>query len=165
MSLLGAAEKHEYASDVLDTGAMARFGRVEVEPGSSGYEIWTRSGNVAQPVRGWTDWQPLNNGQVASPAGRFLQWKTELRTGGNIGGVGVNYLPVNSAPVVDDVVVVTGARLNPQIQAASQSTYREHRVSQLRAAAADATNGHHFKFADHGQQRQERRYGALGGAR
>jgi hypothetical protein len=122
ISLLGSAEKHEFASDVLDTGAMARFGRVEVEPGSSGYEIWTRSGNVAQPVRGWTEWQPLNNGQVESPAGRFLQWKAELRTGGSIGGVGVNYLPVNAAPVVDDVIVVTGARLNPQIQVASQST-------------------------------------------
>jgi hypothetical protein len=122
VSLLGAAEKHEYASDVLDTGAMARFGRVEIEPGSSGYEIWTRSGNVSQPVRGWTEWQPLNNGQVASPPGRFLQWKTELRAGGNIGGVGVNYLPVNAAPSVDDVVAVTGARLNPQVQAASQPT-------------------------------------------
>ncbi len=33
---LGAAEKHEYASDVLDAGAMARFGRVEIEPGSNG---------------------------------------------------------------------------------------------------------------------------------
>ena len=122
LTLLGAPEKHEYASDVLDTGAMARFGRVEVEPGSTGYELWTRSGNVAQPVRGWTDWQPLNNGQVASPAGRFLQWKAELRAGGNIGGVGVNYLPVNAAPTVDDVVAVTGARLNPQLQAASQPT-------------------------------------------
>ena len=122
VSLLGAAEKHEYASDVLDTGAMARFGRLEVEPGSSGYEILTRSGNVAQPVRGWTEWQPLNNGQVASPEGRFLQWKAELHSGGNIGGVGVNYLPVNAAPIVDDVVVVTGARLNPQVQSAGQST-------------------------------------------
>lgn len=122
LTLLGAAEKHEYASDVLDTGAMARFGRIEIEPGSSGYEVWTRSGNVAQPVRGWTDWQALNNGQVASPAGRFLQWKAVLRPGGNIGGVGVNYLPVNAAPVVDDVVAVTGARLNPQLQSASQPT-------------------------------------------
>jgi hypothetical protein len=34
--------------------------------------------------------------------------------------VGVNYLPVNAAPVVDDVVVVTGARLNLQNQAAQQ---------------------------------------------
>ncbi len=30
--LLGASETHEYASDVLDAGAFARFGRVEIEP-------------------------------------------------------------------------------------------------------------------------------------
>jgi streptogramin lyase len=112
--LLGASEKHEYASDVLDAGAFARFGRVEVEPGSMGYEIFTRSGNVEQPVRGWSDWQPLQNGSVASPPGRFLEWKAELHKDGTLGSVGVNYLPVNSAPVVDDLVVVPGARLNPQ---------------------------------------------------
>ncbi len=112
--LLGASEKHEYASDVLDAGAFARFGRVEIEPGSSGYDILTRSGNVEQPVRGWSDWQPLQNGSVASPPGRFLEWKAELHKDGAVGSVGVNYLPVNSAPVVDDLVVVPGARLNPQ---------------------------------------------------
>ena len=31
---LGKSETHEYASDVLDAGAFARFGRVEVDPGS-----------------------------------------------------------------------------------------------------------------------------------
>ena len=112
--LLGASEKHEYASDVLDAGAFARFGRVEVEPSSAGYEIFTRSGNVEQPVRGWSDWQPLQDGSVASPPGRFLEWKAELHKDGTLGSVGVNYLPVNSAPVVDDLVVVPGARLNPQ---------------------------------------------------
>jgi sugar lactone lactonase YvrE len=112
--LLGASEKHEYASDVLDAGAFARFGRVEVEPGSANYEILTRSGNVEQPVRGWSDWQPVQDGSVASPPGRFLQWKAELHKDGALGSVGVNYLPVNSAPVVDDLVVVPGARLNPQ---------------------------------------------------
>ena len=113
---LGAAEKHEYASDVLDAGILARFGRVEVEPGSSAYEIFTRSGNVEQPVRGWSDWQPLKDGVVASPAGRFLQWKSVLSANGVLGSVGVNYLPVNAAPVIDDLVVATGARLNPQNQ-------------------------------------------------
>jgi hypothetical protein len=108
------ADRHEYASDVLDAGAFARFGRVEVEPGSAGYEILTRTGNVEQPVRGWSDWQPLQDGSVASPPGRFLQWKAELHKDGALGSVGVNYLPVNSAPVVDDLVVVPGARLNPQ---------------------------------------------------
>jgi WD40 repeat protein len=111
---LGKSDTHEYASDVLDAGAFARFGRVEVEPGSAGYEILTRTGNVEQPVRGWTDWQPLHEDSVASPSGRFLQWKAILHTGGSLGSVGVNYLPVNSAPVVDDLVVVPGARLNPQ---------------------------------------------------
>jgi sugar lactone lactonase YvrE len=118
--VLGRAEKHEYASDVLDTGAVARFGRVEVEPGSSGYELLTRSGNVEQPARGWSEWQPLTDGAVASPAGRFLQWKAVLHLGGSLGSVGVNYLPVNAAPVVDDLVVVPGARFNAQNQLAGQ---------------------------------------------
>jgi hypothetical protein len=107
---------------VLDAGATARFGRVEVEPGSTGYTLWTRTGNVEQPVRGWTDWTPLKAGEVASPAGRYLQWKAELEPGGELGSVGVNYLPVNSAPVVDDLVVAPGARLNPQTQTSSPQT-------------------------------------------
>jgi WD40 repeat protein len=114
-SLERIGHKHEYASDVLDAGAMARFGRVEVEPGSANYELLTRSGNVEQPVRGWTDWQPLKDGAVASTAGRYLQWKAVLSEHGRLGSVGVNYLPVNAAPVVDDLVVATGARWNPQI--------------------------------------------------
>jgi len=109
-----ATGTHEYASDVLDAGAFARFGRVEIEPGSSGYDILTRTGNVEQPVRGWSDWQPLADGTIASPPGRFLQWKAVLHNGGVLGSIGVNYLPVNSAPVVDDLVVVPGARINPQ---------------------------------------------------
>jgi hypothetical protein len=117
---LGTLEKHEYASDVLDAGALARFGRVEVEPGSKGFDLFTRTGNVEQPIRGWSDWQPLKDGQVASPAGRFFEWKAVLRAGGTLGSVGVNYLPVNAAPVVDDLVVVTGARLNPQTLAQNQ---------------------------------------------
>jgi len=112
--LRGEAEKHEYSSDVLDAGAFARFGRVEIEPGSSGYEILTRTGNVEQPVRGWSDWQALADGSVASPPGRFLQWKAVLHNDGVLGSVGVNYLPVNSAPVVDELVVAPGARLNAQ---------------------------------------------------
>jgi hypothetical protein len=123
-------DKHDYLSDVLDAGALARFGRIEVEPGSTGYDLWTRSGNVEQPARGrnddgrsdwgWAGWQQVNNGAVASPPGRFLQWKAVLRTGGQVGGVGVNYLPVNAAPVVDDLVVAPGARLNAQNQQVNQ---------------------------------------------
>ena len=132
---LCAAEKHEYASDVLDAGALARFGRVEVAPDSANFELLTRTGNVEQPARGrkdrnaanndwgWSDWQPLKDGTVASPAGRYLQWKAVLKTNGTLGSVGVNYLPVNAAPVVDELVVVPGARINPQgLQAGASQT-------------------------------------------
>jgi sugar lactone lactonase YvrE len=129
-TLRPSAGKHEYASDVLDAGALARFGRVEVQPGSSNYELLTRTGNVEQPARGrngeiradwgWSDWLPLHDGVVASPAGRFLQWKAVLRPNGTIGSVGVNYLPINAAPVVDELVVVPGARWNGQNQLAGQ---------------------------------------------
>jgi hypothetical protein len=43
-----------------------------------------------------------------------------LHPGGTVGSVGVNYLPVNAAPVVDELVVVTGARINPQTFAQNQ---------------------------------------------
>ena len=119
---LGAAASHEFASDVLDAGAFSRFGRVEISPGSAGFQLLTRTGNIEQPMRGWTDWQPLNNGAVASPPGRFLQWKVQLQPSGDVGSVGINYLPVNTTPVVDDLVVVPGARFNPQNVATNQPT-------------------------------------------
>lgn len=111
---LTSQDAHEYASDVLDAGALARFGRIEVEPGSSGFQLYTRSGNIEQPARGWTDWQPVDGDTIASPPGRFLQWKAVLKPGARLGSVGVNYLPVNAAPVLEDIVVVPGARLNQQ---------------------------------------------------
>ena len=122
---LGKSEKHEYASDVLDAGAFARFGRIEIDPDSENYEILTRTGNVEQPARGhgdwgWSEWQPLKDSAVQSPSGRFLQWKAILHTKGNLSGVGVNYLPVNAAPEIDDLVVAPGARLSAQNAAASQ---------------------------------------------
>jgi hypothetical protein len=112
--------EHGYASDVLDAGATARWGRIEVDPGSKGFTFWTRSGNVEQPVRnardwGWSDWQPATDGKVASPTGRYLQWKVTLAgTNSEVSGIGVNFLPINAAPAVDDVIVVPGARFTPQ---------------------------------------------------
>jgi hypothetical protein len=134
-----AAEKHEYASDVLDAGALARFGRIEVEPGSTGYELFTRTGNVEQPVRGWTDWLPLKDSAIASPPGRFLQWKAVLSAGASLGSVGVNYLPVNSAPVVDDLVVVPGARVSPQNSSSGQQQSVQIAFGSAAAAGYDGS--------------------------
>ena len=121
-------DEHSYASDVLDTGATARWGHVEVEPGSHSYQIWTRTGNVEQPVRsakdwGWSEWQPTAEDKVASPVGRYIQWKAVLGKEGVVAGVGINYLPVNSAPSVDDILVAPGARVTAQqMQVAQPAT-------------------------------------------
>ena len=138
---LGAAAMHEYVSDILDAGAFTRFGRVEVEPDSTAYRILTRTGNVEQPVRGWSDWQPLQDGSVASPPGRFLQWKADLETAGMLGSIGVDYLPVNAAPVVDDIVVVPGARLNASTPAAQNQSVTISFPSADDASAASADSG------------------------
>lgn len=112
------ADTHTYSSDVLDSGSFSRWGRIEVDPASHGYKLLTRSGNIEQPIRnakdwGWTDWQPVTEGRITSPPGRYLQWKAVLQYEGELSGVAVNYLPVNSAPVVDEILVVPGARVTP----------------------------------------------------
>jgi hypothetical protein len=61
---------------------------------------------------GWSDWAKVGaDGGFAAPAGRFVQWKAELRGGGTVDSVALNYLQKNVAPVVDEVVVQPGARV------------------------------------------------------
>ncbi len=121
------ADTHIYSSDVLDAGSFSRWGRIEVDPASHGYQLFTRSGNIEQPIRnakdwGWTDWQPLTDGRITSPPGRYLQWKAVLQPQGELSGVAVNYLPVNSAPVVDEILVVPGARVTPPAASSTAPT-------------------------------------------
>src|SRR6202789_221923 len=105
-----------YLSDVFDSGVFSQFGRVEVnanDNGSTGdFEIFARSGNVENPERNWSSWQKItpNAGTAGVPAARFIQWKAMLEPGARVGSVGVNYLPVNIAPVVDEIAVEPGAR-------------------------------------------------------
>src|SRR5580692_2121561 len=105
-----------YLSDVFDSGVFSQFGRVEVnanDNGSTGdFEIFARSGNVENPERNWSPWQKVspNAGTAGVPAARFIQWKAVLEPGARVGSVGVNYLPVNIAPVVDEIAVEPGAR-------------------------------------------------------
>jgi WD40 repeat protein len=110
------AGEHVYLSDVLDSGVFSQFGRVEVNPvnesGSAGYQIYARSGNVENPQRNWSEWQKVtpNMGSAGVPAARFIQWKAVLEAQAKVDSVGVDYLPVNIAPVVDEIAVEPGAR-------------------------------------------------------
>ena len=105
-----------YLSDVFDSGVYSQFGRIEMnanDNGSTGdFEIFARSGNVENPERNWSPWQKVtpNAGTAGVPAARFIQWKAVLEPGARVGSVGVNYLPVNIAPVVEEIAVEPGAR-------------------------------------------------------
>ncbi|MGC2403265.1 MAG: WD40 repeat domain-containing protein [Acidobacteriaceae bacterium] len=118
------AAQGTYLSDVLDSGVFSRFGRMEVDAneGSSSYEVFARSGNVENPERNWSDWHKVtpNSGPCGAPAARFVQWKVVLAPGARVASVGINYLPVNIAPVVDEIAVEPGARANASPQSSGQ---------------------------------------------
>ena len=102
-------------SEVQDAGAVARWGRPEVD--GAGYQLFARSGNVSNADRGWSDWQAAAaNTPVPVPQARFAQWKLVLKPEAQVHAIALNYLPVNVAPVVDEVAVLPGARVNQQAQ-------------------------------------------------
>jgi sugar lactone lactonase YvrE len=109
----GAAPQGTYLSEVFDAGSFAQWGRAQVETGSGqGVQMYARAGNIENPQRAWSDWSEFkpNVGPVGIGSSRFMQWKLVERPGGEVSGVGVNYLPANVPPVVDEVIVATGAR-------------------------------------------------------
>lgn len=101
-----------YTSEVFDAGQYARWGRTEVQADAPGFTLSARSGNVPNTVQGWSDWVSVGaNGETLSLLpGRYAQWRADLQKGA-IASVTMNYLPSNVAPVIDEVVVVTGARV------------------------------------------------------
>ena len=116
------AAQSDYVSDVFDSGVFSTWGRAEVNANDGGpsgfFELFARSGNVENPERNWSEWQKvLPNAQTLGvPPARFIQWKTVLKPGARISSVGINYLPVNTAPVMDEIVVQPGAKVNESAQ-------------------------------------------------
>jgi hypothetical protein len=104
-----------YTSEVFDAQGFSQWGRVELEPESAaGFDLLVRTGNVESPLMGWSEWAKVSDGGgVTVPGGRYAQWKAVLRSGGAVDSVGLNYLQKNLAPLVDEVVVVPGARVQP----------------------------------------------------
>ncbi|QNI34855.1 hypothetical protein H7849_07800 [Alloacidobacterium dinghuense] len=110
------AAEGTYLSDVFDAGVFSRWGRAEVDSGSQNYDLYARAGNIENPDRAWSDWKKVtpNNGPLGLDMSRFVQWKVVLRPGAAVGEVGINYLPVNIAPAIDEIVVMPGVRANAQ---------------------------------------------------
>jgi sugar lactone lactonase YvrE len=113
-----------YTSEVFDAQGFAQWGRAEIRAGvAAGFELFVRSGNVESPLMGWSEWAKVGaDGAFAVPAGRFVQWKAALRSGGSVDSVALNYLQKNVAPVVDEVVVQPGARVTAPPAAPNTTT-------------------------------------------
>jgi len=88
-------------SDVLDAGGFSYWGRVTTDPRASAVE--TRSGNLGRAQRNWTPWTPLNQGRVASPAARFLQYRVTLNGTASLSEAGIAYQMKNVAPVLEAI--------------------------------------------------------------
>jgi sugar lactone lactonase YvrE len=102
-----------YTSDVFDAQGFTQWGRAEIRAGAAaGFDLFVRSGNVESPLMGWSEWAKVGgDGGFTVPAGRFVQWKAVLRSGGTVDSVALNYLQKNVTPVVDEVLVQPGARV------------------------------------------------------
>jgi hypothetical protein len=122
----GEAPEGNYTSEVFDAGAYAQWGRAEVEvgaaPQASAFQMYARAGNIENPQRAWSEWKEFapNTGAVGIQPSRFMQWKLVEHPGSSVGGVGINYLPVNLPPMVDEVFVTPGARATSMQQPPGQ---------------------------------------------
>jgi hypothetical protein len=105
-----------YESDVRDAGTVATWGairwRAAARPGE--VEVFTRSGNTANPDETWSSWSKAytaeNGEKITSPNARYLQWRAVLKavagsTGPTLTSVTTAYLPRNLRPAVSSITV------------------------------------------------------------
>jgi hypothetical protein len=117
------ATEGEYESPVHEAVSISRWGALDAEAGPS---FETRSGNSTKPDSTWSGWQALNGRQVASPAGRYLQWRMKSKGAFRVRSVTARYLPRNQAPSVKSITAalsVSSQRTASTTAAAASAVY------------------------------------------
>jgi hypothetical protein len=100
-------------SDVLDAETFTYWGRLrhEAELNGGRIRLETRSGNVEDPNKNWSAWQPLTTGErIASPAARYLQYRAVLEAAASgaspqLSLVEAAYQAKNVAPVIERIEI------------------------------------------------------------
>ena len=95
----------EYVSRVWDAEQVSSWGTPAwVTSGRGTALLESRSGQTGSPDEGWSAWEALSDGRIASPAGRFLQWRMTLGAEPGmdlqVGRVIVPYRGPNRAPEI-----------------------------------------------------------------
>src|SRR5260221_4869978 len=117
-----------FESDVQDAHIFSRWGRAEVR-GHGNFELFARSGNVDNPDRNWSPWARIDlakDSRTDVPAARFIQWRAVLKPANpptQVDEVAINYLSKNVAPIVDDITVLAGTRVQPQSRTTTPETF------------------------------------------
>jgi hypothetical protein len=111
----GRAAQARYVSEVYDAKSPSRFGRI-VWQASGRVKLETRSGNTAKPGAGWSAWaapaQPgklgggSEGGRIASPPGRYLQFRVALEDDkASLRRVTSFLVPQNQATRVEEITL------------------------------------------------------------
>ncbi|MFT3698310.1 MAG: hypothetical protein QM831_34525 [Kofleriaceae bacterium] len=111
----GRASQAKYVSDVMDAKAVAKFGKLTWNANGK-VKIETRSGNTAKPGVGWSEWASpsaigkqgggTDGGKIASPAGRYFQFRAALEDDkASVRRVQAYYVPQNTPTTVQEVTV------------------------------------------------------------
>ncbi len=97
-----------YTTPVMDADFPARWGKIDWEADGL-VKIKTRSGNIKDPSRGWSDWKLLvsNPGQIRSEDARYLQVRIEwpLASQAVISSMTIPYRIHNQPHYVNKVMV------------------------------------------------------------
>jgi len=104
-----AAEECVFSSRVLDARQAVRWGRLETTFAREGaVTVETRTGLTDEPDTTWSDWAELDEGQIASPRGRFFQYRLRFpgdSTARFLRSRAFHTMP-NAAPLVSRVKVL-----------------------------------------------------------
>lgn len=113
---LGAdiSEEALYTSEVIDTGKMVDWGALRYLSVTGEFqnhvEISTRSGNIEDPNRSWSEWEALDSNQIASPNSRFVQYKINmLADNPGIQRIQIYYQEQNLHPRINEIRILPGA--------------------------------------------------------
>jgi hypothetical protein len=110
-----SARRGTYESDVRDAGTVASWGAIRwrASARSGQVQVFTRSGNTANPDETWSAWSraymEADGEQIASPNARYLQWRAVLSGESSaspiLTSVTAAYLPRNLRPEVSAITV------------------------------------------------------------
>ncbi|MGC2708132.1 MAG: hypothetical protein WA252_03255 [Candidatus Sulfotelmatobacter sp.] len=114
----GPEAEGTYESDVFDAKIFSRWGRAEFR-GAGKVDLYARSGNVDNPDRNWSVWKKVDlerDSETGIPSARYAQWKAVLHSANSaprVDSVALNYLPKNTAPEIEEVMVQVGVKYQP----------------------------------------------------